>query len=457
MNYSTALEQIAALRTRKISAVELLHDAIRRIEARDPQVNAVVVRDFERAVDAARAADEALARGDQRPLLGLPLTVKEAFNVAGLPTTWGLQGTSAAPVDTDAVLVERLRAAGAVILGKSNVATMLADWQTANPIYGVTRNPWNLERTPGGSSGGGAAALAAGFVALEFGSDLASSLRAPAAFCGVFAHKPTFGIVPDRGFAPPGTPMLDTMPFIDMAIVGPMARSAADLELALEVVAGPDLGEAIGWRLSLPPPRHDRLADFRVLVLSDHPRVPTSASVGGALEDRARALEKAGCRVLRTSDLLPDLGAVTDTFVELLTAAFAADAPNSSADHADWIRADRRRAGFADQWRAVFGAFDAVLCPAMPTTAPLLNPPSGPPASIDVDGRAMSYEAQPVWGALATLTGGPATAVPIGLDPDGLPIGAQILGPYLEDRTTIAFAAAMEASFGSFTAPPGWS
>jgi amidase len=457
MTYSTAMEQVEALRTRKVSAAELLDQAVRRIELHDPKVNAIIVRDFDRAQADARAADIALSGGDRRPLLGLPMTVKEAFNVAGLPTTWGLPGTMDIPVTADAVVVERLRAAGAIIIGKSNVAAMLADWQSANPVYGATRNPWDLDRTPGGSSGGGAAALAAGFVALEFGSDLASSLRAPAAFCGVYAHKPTFGVVPNRGFAPPGTPDLITMPLVDMAVVGPMARSAQDLALALEVVAGADVRDAMGWRLVLPPARHERLGAFRVLVLTDHPRVPTAASIRAALSDRAEALEAAGCFVSRESRHLPDLGAVTDTFSELLSASFAADAPNSAARHADWIRADRRRAAISDQWRALYEDFDVVLCPAMPTTAPPLNPSSGPPATIQVDEQSVPYGAQPVWGALATLTGGPATAVPMGLDAAGLPIGAQVLGPYLEDRTTIAFAAAMEAEFGGFRIPADWS
>ncbi len=193
MEYRTATQLVAALHTRRVSASELLEQTISHIEANDSQLNAVVVRDFDRARDAARAADEALSRGDDRPLLGLPITVKEAFNVAGLATTWGIAGTEKIPVTQDAVVVSRLKAAGAVIVGKTNVPVMLADWQSANPVYGMTTNPWDHARTPGGSSGGGAAALAAGYVSLEYGSDLAGSLRAPAHFCGVFAHKPSHG------------------------------------------------------------------------------------------------------------------------------------------------------------------------------------------------------------------------------------------------------------------------
>jgi amidase len=192
-------------------------------------------------------------------------------------------------------------------------------------------------------------------------------------------------------------------------------------------------------------------------VLTDHPQIPTAGSVRAALEARAAALETAGCHVARRSELLPDLETISATFTTLLMANFAADDPGGGGvSHGDWLRADRKRAEIADAWRRLYEAFDVVLCPAMPTTAPLLNPPSGPRETIDVDGSPMPYLAQPLWGALATLTGGPATAVPIGLDAAGLPIGAQVLGPYLEDRTTLTFAAAMEAAFGGFAIPPGW-
>src|SRR5207248_2696052 len=226
---------------------ELLEQSIERIEAHDRSINAVVVRDFDHARQDAAAADAALARGERRPLLGIPMTVKEAIDVAGLPTTWGIPGTEKLPVGEDAVVIRRLRAAGAVILGKTNVPLQLADWQTYNAIYGVTRNPWDLHRTPGGSSGGSAAALAAGYVPLELGTDIGGSLRVPAHCCGVYAHKPTHALVPMRGVAPPGVPRLPTGRPVDFAVVGPMARSAGDLSLALDVLAGPDDVQATAY------------------------------------------------------------------------------------------------------------------------------------------------------------------------------------------------------------------
>jgi amidase len=208
LNYLTAEELKSLLATRKMSARELCDAAIARIEALDLKINAVVVRDFDRARDAAAAADVALARGDgvRRPLLGIPMTVKEQFNIVGLPTTWGYPQFRDWRPTTDALTIERLKAAGAVILGKTNVPAGLVDSQTYNEVYGTTNNPWDLGRTPGGSSGGSAAAVAAGYVPLELGSDIGGSLRGPAHFCGAFAHKPSLDLIPLRGAGPPQTP-----------------------------------------------------------------------------------------------------------------------------------------------------------------------------------------------------------------------------------------------------------
>jgi len=200
----SAGEIVAALAARQIGALELARAAIARIESRDQQINAIVVRDFDRALDAAAEADRAIARGESGPLLGLPMTVKEGYNIAGLPTTWGIEAFRGWIAQEDAVAVKRLKGAGAVILGKSNVPVGLADWQSVNPIYGRTRNPWDTGRSPGGSSGGSAAVLAARMVPLELGSDIGGSIRVPAAFCGICGHKPSYGVIPRRGHSPPG-------------------------------------------------------------------------------------------------------------------------------------------------------------------------------------------------------------------------------------------------------------
>jgi amidase len=292
-SYKTAGELTAALAARVVSAVELAQDAIARIERHDAALNAVCVRDFDRALDAARAADAALSAGERRPLLGIPMTVKEAFDIAGLPTTWGFPWSRDFVPAEDALAVARVKAAGAVILGKTNVPFALSDWQSYNEIYGVTNNPWDVTRTPGGSSGGSSAALAAGYGPLSLGSDIGGSLRVPAHYCGVFAHKPSYGLAPSRGQTPPGVPALPNEP--ELSVIGPMARCASDLTLLLDVIAGPDpLDTGIAYRLALPPARHAELARHRVLVLDSHPLLPTAASVGAAIAALADGLAKVG-------------------------------------------------------------------------------------------------------------------------------------------------------------------
>ena len=478
LEYRTAEALLRALAAREISAVELTRHTINRIESLDSRINAVVVRDFERAVAAAVEADKALAAGERRPLLGLPMTVKEAFNVAGLPTTWGFpRGKDLRPAE-DAVIVARAKAAGAIILGKTNVPVALADWQSYNDIYGTTNNPWDVSRTPGGSSGGSAASLAAGFVPLELGSDIGGSLRAPAHFCGVFAHKPSQALVPSRGHTPPGAPAVPVD--IDLAVVGPMARSARDLELLLDVIAGPDEPIATAYRLALPPPRRNALKDFRVLVLDDHPLLPTAASVRGAVERLADRLVRTGAKVARSSPLLPDMATAGRVYAQLLYSFFAADMPidryrriqelaaglpaddmsmaatrlrGFALGHREWVGANRVRAGVSQRWREFFREWDVVVCPNMPTPAfPHDHTPEAT-RRIWIDDKDYPYGDQVVWAGVATLPGLPATAVPLERTDTGLPVGVQIVGPYLEDRTTLAFARLVEVEFGGFVPP----
>jgi len=480
MAYRAAAELVEALAKRRVSSRELVDSAIARIEALDSKINAVVVRDFDRARAAAAAADAALAEGERRPLLGVPITVKEQFGVAGLPTTWGNPKFKDWRPEVDALAVQRLKAAGAIILGKTNVPVALTDWQSYNDVYGTTNNPWDLSRSPGGSSGGSAAALAAGFVPLEFGSDIGGSLRAPAHFCGVFSHKPSLDLVPQRGSGPPQTPAIPVRG--DLAVIGPMARSAADLALELSVAAGPDeLTEGIGYKLALPPPRHDRLADFRVLVIDKHPLCPTAESITTALNRLVDRLAKLEVRVVRENPRLPDLAQTGRIYRELLAAFFIADLPPETLEraatavkdlpaddqslaaaqlrgltisHADWIRKSRIRSGLRARWLALFEEVDVVLCPPMPTVAfPHDHSPQFA-RQLDIDGVKVPYNDQSVWAGIALLSGLPATTMPVSRTEDGLPIGMQIIGNYLDDRTTIAFAGLVEREFGGFTPPP---
>jgi len=482
-SFKTAVELSAALAAKKVSAVELAQDTIGRIERHDSKINAVCVRDFTRGLEAARAADAARARGETRPLLGIPMTVKESYNVAGLPTTWGFPAQKDFIPPEDALAISRVKAAGAVLLGKTNVPLGLGDWQSYNDIYGTTNNPYNLGRTPGGSSGGSAAALAAGYGALSLGSDLGGSLRVPAFHCGIYAHKPTFALVPSRGHLPP--PFAPLPSDRDLVVIGPMARSAVDLSLLLDVIAGPDpLDTGTAYTLALPPPRHGELKNFRVLLIDSHPVLPTNTVVRAAIDRLAANLGSAGVKVARESPLLPDFAASSRLYmrilISLLAASFAPDdyagaktaaehlpAEDTSLaaerlrgvalSHRDWMIADRSRAVLKAQWRALFASFDAVICPVLPTPAyPHDHSAEQEKRHINIDGEDFAYPDQLAWPGIATLPGLPATAIPIGLAPDGLPVGVQIVGPMLEDRTPLKLAELIERQFGGFVPPPAF-
>ena len=452
---ATATHLVEALAAGRVSALELADEAIARIEARDGPINAVVVRDFDRAREAAKAADAALGRGERRPLLGLPMTVKESHNVAGLPTTWGFEHAKGWIAPSDSVGVSRLKAAGAVILGKTNIPVALADFQSVNPIYGRTHNPWDVTRTPGGSSGGGAAALAAGMIPLEFGSDIGGSIRNPAHFCGLYGHKPSYNLIPQRGHAPP---MVGEGAGVALAVVGPLARSAADLELALDVLAGPDVEEARGYQLALRPARHARLADYRVLVLDHHPLAGVDDEVKAGLNGLAGRLQRLGAEVIRSSSRLPDLAGAHGVYTGLLTAAMSRGQPGAQpiSSH-EWMTLLDAQAGIRRQWADLFEEVDVVLAPVHGTAAfPHDDEPDPSKRILTLNGEPTPYFAQVAWAGVATLGNLPATAIPAGRTKAGLPFGAQVIGPYLEDRTTLGFAALAEREFGGFERPPGF-
>jgi amidase len=484
-DYSTIKDLVEGLRTRKISASELVEHTIARIEALDQRLDAVVVRDFERAREAAKAADVALTGGDRRPLLGIPMTFKEAFNIAGLPTTWGFPQFKDFVPKEDALVVSRMKSAGAIILGKTNLPLALADFQSYNDIYGTTKNPWDLARSPGGSSGGSAAAVAAGFGPLSFGSDIGGSLRVPAHFCGIYAHKPSLGLVPMRGYNPPATEPLPGHG--DLGVVGPLTRAAADLALALDVVAGPDEeSKGIGYRLALRRARHDHLKSFRVFIIDTHPLIPTGGAVRAAIGRLSDRLAKVGVKIAHASTLLPNLadsarlyrrllGSAKSTSLPLgryqeMQSSAAALAPGDTSlsaehtrgavmSHRDWLEADMARQRIERQWSLFFSEWDVVICPSA-------SVPAFPhDHSVPIEARRLEidrkwypyYDALYLWADPAATCGLPATATPIDRSPTGLPIGVQIVGPYLEDRTTIAFAELLEREFGGFIPPPGYA
>jgi amidase len=482
--FATATEMLAALRTKQISAVELLDLHVRRITRHNPALNAIVEPDFERAKTEAQAADARRQRGDDGPLLGLPMTLKESINARGLRTTAGMEHWKDFRSEHDAPVTTRVKGAGAVVMAKTNVPQMLADWQSTNPVYGRTNNPWDVTRTPGGSTGGGAAALAAGLTPLEFGSDIGGSIRVPAAFCGVYGHRPSETAMPRSGQFP-----MPPMPnaAVVMGVQGPMARSAADLELALDVAAGAELGEDVAWRLALPPARRDRLADFRVAVLPSLDWMPVDAEIAAALDAVTSRLGRVGCKVQVTQpEILGDHREHYALYLTLLAAITSVRVPaeqraarlavmrtrddeysrasqrgieSGAPEYVAWIgQRERYRAA----WRAFFRDWDVVLMPAFFAPAyphwdkPWPGTPESNRKTIDVNGRPVLEELGLFWASVATLAGQPATAFPAGLTRGGLPIGLQAIGPYLEDRTPIRFAGLVGNEMGGFTRPRGY-
>jgi amidase len=436
-----------AIRRRELSSRELLDHYLSRVKRLNPPLNAVVTLDPDGARRAADAADAAVVRGEVvGPLHGVPMTIKDTYETAGMRTTCGVAAWDRVPND-DAEAVRRLRDAGAVIFGKTNAPAYAGDWQTFNPIFGATNNPWDTTRTTGGSSGGAAAALAAGLTALELGSDIAGSIRLPSNWCGVYGHKTSWGIVPHRGHLPPPPGALATP---DLAVMGPMARDVADLELALDILAGPARAPAVGWRLELPPARASTLRELRLATWLDDPAYPVESEVGTVLASAVAALAGAGARLVDTQPpvTLPE---VVGLHQELL---YPLMEPSSTLRHRDWLSANERREHLRVRMADYFRDVDALLMPI--AVVPAIPHDHSEPfieRRIQTTDGSRSYLDLFGWVGLPTVAYLPATAVPVGRTAGGLPVGVQIVGPYLEDRTTLAVARCIEELLGGFAAP----
>ncbi len=477
LSFQPATSLAALLRAGEISASELLEHYISRVERLDSRINAVVVRDFDRARDRARALNSG---GDRSaPLFGVPMTVKESFDVAGLSTTRGHKEALAHRAGTSSLAIRRLEAAGAVVFGKTNVPVDLADWQSYNPVYGATSNPWNVAHTPGGSSGGSAASMAAGFAGLELGTDIGGSVRVPAHYCGVFGHKPTWALCPAIG-----DPATSATAPTDISVLGPIARSAADLALSLEILAGPDPAET-ALTYNLPAPRATTLRDLRIAVWSHEPGQETDAELVAKLDELAAFLEREGAIVSRTAR--PPFAAMDayHLYLRLLNAAWSGrltekqlaeqraavarlSPDNMSADaimlrgvdlpHRTWIGLNEKRTKYRRAWTAFFQEWDVLLCPPIATAAlPHRQDGNTWERTITVNGRTIAYNDMLFWPG---LTGGyhlPASIAPLGFTRAGLPLGVQIVGPIYGDRTTIAVAEMLEQAWLGFTPPAGWA
>ncbi|MEM8533754.1 MAG: amidase [Chloroflexota bacterium] len=476
--FSSVTDMLDALRARQISAVELLDLHLAQIEQHNGDLNAIVTPNYDEARRCAVAADEARARGEEKPLLGLPLTVKDCLYMQGLPTTGGVPELAQAIAEVDSVVVSRLRNAGSVILGKTNVPPYAADWQSDNPLFGRTNNPWNFDHTPGGSTGGGAAAVAAGLTPLEFGGDFGGSIRIPSAFCGVYGHKSSETALPTSGHFP-ALPLPNAS--TAMAVQGPLARSAQDLMVAFDVAAGPDIGETVGWQLALPPARHERLADFRVAVLPAVDWLPVDAEIMAAQDTLAEQLRQLGANVeyvqpasfgnlrdyaklyLSIFYAISTVGTPAEerrrqaqefrAIGDDLLMAYADALEGSIGDYMMWFG---QREFYRAALREFFQEWDILLAPVNIVNAfPHTNAPF-PLRQLEVNGEAVGYNLQFVYASLCNLSGHPGTAFPVGVSQNGLPIGLQAIGPYLEDYTSMRFAELVAQEFGGYQRPPNY-
>ena len=475
--FSTAQELSLALNRNELSAEELLMATVERIDAINPTVNAIVAIDVDAARKAARESDQRRAANVVcGPLDGIPMTVKDSIAVEGFPATSGFPPLADYRPISDAPSVSRLRRAGVTIVGKSNLSTMASDFQCDNPLFGTTHNPWNPEMTSGGSSGGAAAALATGMIPLELGSDIGGSVRQPAHFCGLYAHKPTFELYPQLGHVPPPPGI---MSIADMGVLGPMARSAQDLKLALEALLFEEESTWRGrWIPNVPPCRFKRLSEARIAVWSDDDASPVDRATSDMMEMVAARLEKAGATIDRYARPFSHLTEVADAYFQLLMPillgsyepheleVMSARSPNAKfvklicagrqQTSASMAQAKEVQARAISSWRAFFERFDALICPVAPQAAfpHNLSLPSVE-RELVVEGRHYPYWDHVIWsGALANFAYLPATARPITFTSAGLPMGIQIVGPYLEDRTPIHAAELMDDLFGGFVRPP---
>jgi amidase len=468
------------LRRRKIGCLELLDHYLRRVERHNSRVNAIIATNVDHARKRARAADRALGKGETwGPLHGVPMTVKESYDVAGFPTTWGVPQLQSNIATRNAVAVDRMLGAGVVLFGKTNAPLMLADWQSYNDIYGTTNNPWDLRLSPGGSSGGSAAALAAGLTGLDAGSDIGASIRNPAHFCGVFGHKPTYGICPPRGHALPGR-LSDP----DISVIGPLARSADDLDMALAVMAGPDDVEAAGIRLALPRPNKKGLREFKIAVMFDD----RNAEVDRSVQERIQALvDFLAAKKVKVSDRARpeiDTTRLNSIYIALLNAAragrqsdqefrraqtvvstlspedesyFARMNRANVMQHKDWLGLNEERHRLRLKWVEFFKEYDLLLCPVASSAAvPHDHQGERHERTIKVNGKWVPATDQLFWAGYSGLAYLPSTVAPIGFTPEGLPVGVQIVGPQYYDRTCIGFARLLEKEYQPFVPPPGY-
>ncbi|UVK43395.1 amidase [Mesorhizobium sp. AR07] len=453
--FSSTVDLAAAIATRTISAVEALDAHLAQIDEHNKAVNAVIPLDREGARERAKKADVAQAQGAALgPLHGVPFTLKDMHETSGMKTTVGFPPFADYIARRDSPIVIRLKAAGGVLFAKTNVATMLSDWQSNNPLFGRTGNPWDLQRTAGGSSGGAAAALSSGMTPFDVGTDMQDSIRLPAAFCGVYGLKPTehrvslAGAFPDPGAAARSVRL--------MSCLGPLARSVEDLALIYQIIAGPD-----GNDTDLAPvpvegmPKLD-LRTLRIALAPSFPGFPVAGEISAAVEGLARQVQSAGVIVeeakLPKLDLHDDL-AQGGALIGMMMEAAQPEPPQQPTPVSRWFEALARRDRSILGWDRFFEDWDALLCPVAMTTA---FPHCAPGTPIQVDGKEQSYWMLPAYGAVFNYSGHPALSLPCGRDSEGLPIGLQLVGKRWSEARLLGIAKAIEPMTGGFRRPPGY-
>jgi amidase len=477
-NFGSAAQAMRAMQGGVISSREQTQHVFDRIKKYNPKINAFITLVEDRAMEQARKADDLrAAKKATGKLHGLPVLVKDSFATAGIKTTSGSKMFENYVPKEDAVVAARLKAAGAIIVGKTNLPEFAGDWQSYNQIAGATNNPWDVTRTPGGSTGGGAAALAAGLGFLEIGSDIGGSIRIPSHFCGLFGHKPTLDVVPLNGHIPPPPGVFSPS---ELPVAGPLARSAEDLLLELDVIAGPVAAEAVAYRWSLPKPRKTKLSEYRIGFLIDDPFCPVDSQMKTVLAAAVEALRKKGVTLVEgwPKGVYPN--AIHDNYMFLLSAIINAETPATGlkqmeeaaksgvkdpwvlgalASHRDWTIQQERRHRTRAVWHEYFKEFDAFLSPVdfIPAFPHNNTNPDILARKLATTEGEREYRDQTRWICFATLTGCPATVAPVGRTGSGLPVGIQIMGPYLEDGTTIDIAWKLGELLGGFTPPNGFT
>jgi amidase len=452
--FSSVIQLASAIRAGHVSATEVLQAHLAQIDVHNPSVHAVITLDAERAYEQARKADAAAARGEfWGPLHGVPFTLKDAHATAGMRTTTGFPPLADYVPEEDSPVASRLKAAGGILMGKTNVAMMLADYQSTNPIFGRTNNPWNVERTPGGSSGGAAAALASGMTSFEIGTDLSASIRIPAHFCGVFGLKPTERRVPLTGLIPglPGPRAVRVM-----SCIGPMARTCEDLALLYSIIAGPDGDDTEVAPVPVDEVPQLALKDLRIAFAPTFPGIPVAAEIRASIEELANQLSPL-CAAIEAATLpQADFNQELARAGEMIGMMIGAFQPEDNAEPttlAQYLEALHIRDQSIIAWEQFFEKWDVLLCPPAMMTAFSHCPPGSP---LLLDGQHVSYYMTAAHGTLFNYTGHPAVVLPYKLDHDGLPIGIQIVGKRWSESRLLAIAKALTEVTGAFQRPPGY-